>query len=781
MKRILYTIAIFLICFKANSQFPNTQGIGSNKTFVKSLGALSADSGLIILNVFPDTTTANFSVVSKYNSFIRVGTNLYFRTLVPLKWNLLVQSSGSGFITPSDTATMLSNYTRDSDTAFLVANRLKVSDTATMLQRGWLANRSKDSTAVLRALINSKGNGSVVSVATNVGSGIAGGTITTTGTLRIDTLNVSTRLWRQKGIDSTVGLIVQKVNIIDTAAMLNPYLRKSDTATMLSNRLKISDTLTMLSPYLRKTDTANLVSPYTRVTRFTDSLTAVQARVQTKLALSGGTMAGSIDMATYNISNVSNLGVGNLSVSGTAGLPTPTTISPSVITTGIAGLLVRNNESLLREISAATMLTHINAISRADSLLGGYTTWALTKKKVDSLGALIGGGGSGTVTSIATNNGSGITGGTITTSGTIAADTSVLSTKANVTALLLGKLNLSAISGTANYLSKYATTTTLGNSQVFDNGTIVAIGGTSGSSLFNVIGQQGITNTTTHSSGTAAALGVTATTTYTGTLTTSNASFSSIVNNHASIFNGNTTVNGNTPFGSSLPSSIISFSNTGTVTMDNVATGIKSVSALVAGSFDNGSVNGTVTRTSGIQINGIAKVSGATATITRTNHYQLLISDINEFGSGGSVTNRYGIYQVGANDSNFFAGNVKLPNLGSTTGTTIVVDGNGNLFKLTSSRKYKENIVDLDTNKVNSIYSLKGKNYNYIKDNVTTAGIIAEEVDSLGLKDLVVYKDGKPDGLNYQAFTPYIIELLKSQKLEIEMLKKEIIALKNKQ
>lgn len=683
MKYILTILFSVFIGLGLNAQFQNTQTISSKSTLYKALGGLTSDSVIIISNSYADTTAANLSVASKYSgSIIRVGTKLYYRTLLPNRWNELLLSTSSGFITPSDTATMLSNYTRDSDTAFLVANRLKISDTANMLSKRPLNNRFTDSIAAIRALANSKGGGSVSSVATNSGSGLLGGTITSTGTLRIDTLNISTKLWRQKGIDSTVGLIVQKVNIIDTAPMLNPYLRK--------------------------TDTANLVAPYTRITRFTDSLTNVQSRIQTKQPLG-------------------------------------------------------------------------NYLTFADSLLGGYTTWALTKKKVDSLGALIGGGGSGTVTSIATNNGSGITGGTITTSGTIAADTSVLSTKANVIALLLGKLNLSAISGTANYLSKYATTTTLGNSQIFDNGTNVVIGGTSGSSLFNVIGQQNITNTTTHSSGTAAALGVTATTTYTGTLTSSNASFSSIVNNHASIFNGNTTVNGNTPFGSSLPSSIISFSNTGTVTMSNSGTGIKAVAALIAGSFDDGSVNGTLTRTSGITINGIAKVSGSTSTITRTNHYQLLIGDIDEFTAGGNVTNRYGIYQVGANDSNFLAGNLKLPNLGSTTGTTMVVDGNGNVFKLTSSRKYKENIVDLDTNKINSIYSLKGKNYNYIKDNVTTAGIIAEEVDSLGLKDLVVYKDGKPDGLNYQAFTPYIIELLKAQKLEIEMLKKEIIALKNKQ
>lgn len=841
MKKILYILIVSLICYNASGQFVNVQGIGSKSTLYKSYGGLASDSGIIILNSFPDTTTANSSVISKYNSFIRVGTNLYFRTLVPLKWNLLLSGSSSGFIATSDTASMLVPYLRKTDTASLVSNRLKISDTATMLQRGWLANRSKDSIAVLRAFINSKGGGSVISVATNSGTGILGGTIISTGTLRLDTLNVSTRLWRQKGIDSTVGLIVQKVNIIDTAPMLNTYLRKvdtaslsnrinlkvniSDTASMLSNRLKISDTLTMLSPYARTSnlpsnsgklnisDTASMLSPYRRtstailqseVTGLTTSLGAKinvsdsAAMLTNYLRKTDTSTMLSPYVRTSNLPSIA----GKLNISDTLAMLNGRINSITLNNTGIlhttplnftnVGGVWAGTQNLATQsaykvfgTSNATATpnwysldtTYIsNFFTKVRSLFTAGTNISIANGVISSSG----GGGSGTVTSVATNNGSGITGGTITTSGTISADTSVLSTKANVTALLLGKLNLSAISGTTNYLSKYSTASTLGNSQIFDNGTIVVIGGTSGSSLFNVIGQQGITNPTTYSSGTAAALGVTATTTYTGTLTSSNASFSSIVNNHASIFNGNTTVNGNTPFGSSLPSSIISFSNTGTVTMSNATSGIKGIAALSAGSFDDGSVNGTVTRTAGIQINGIFKITGATATITRTNHYQLLISDINEFSAGGNVTNRYGIYQVGSADSNYFAGNVKLPNLGSTTGTTMVVDGNGNVFKLTSSKKYKENIVDLDSNKINSIYSLKGKNYNYIKDNVTTAGIIAEDVDSLGLKDLVVYKDGKPDGLNYQAFTPYIIELLKAQKIEIEMLKKEIITLKNK-
>jgi hypothetical protein len=54
--------------------------------------------------------------------------------------------------------------------------------------------------------------GSVSSVATNTATGITGGTITTTGTLAIDTLLISTRAWRQKGVDSVASLINTRVS-----------------------------------------------------------------------------------------------------------------------------------------------------------------------------------------------------------------------------------------------------------------------------------------------------------------------------------------------------------------------------------------------------------------------------------------------------------------------------------------------------------------------------------------------------------------------------------------
>lgn len=95
----------------------------------------------------------------------------------------------------------------------------------------------------------------------------------------------------------------------------------------------------------------------------------------------------------------------------------------------------------------------------------------------------------GTVTSVATNNGSGITGGTITSTGTIAADTTILSTKANVTGTLVGYTTLAQnalkvnISDTATMLSNYRRKTTLienadlRNSAITINGSSTSLGG----------------------------------------------------------------------------------------------------------------------------------------------------------------------------------------------------------------------------------------------------------------------------------------------------------------
>lgn len=79
-------------------------------------------------------------------------------------------------------------------------------DTALITTHAW----HKKGIDSLAAIVATKGVGTVTSVATNTGSGITGGTITGTGTIAADTTLLSTRLWRQKAVDSINALLAGK-------------------------------------------------------------------------------------------------------------------------------------------------------------------------------------------------------------------------------------------------------------------------------------------------------------------------------------------------------------------------------------------------------------------------------------------------------------------------------------------------------------------------------------------------------------------------------------------
>jgi hypothetical protein len=120
------------------------------------------------------------------------------------------------------------------------------------------------------------------------------------------------------------------------------------------------------------------------------------------------------------------------------------------------------------------------------------STRAWRQKGDDSLGAIIATKGSGTVTSVAT--GYGLSGGTITTTGTISADTALLASRLRVgkvvDSLALVKQNVLTNpvtgTGTTNYVPKFTGTSTVGNSIMHDDGTRIAIGSTSTPSSSNI-------------------------------------------------------------------------------------------------------------------------------------------------------------------------------------------------------------------------------------------------------------------------------------------------------
>jgi hypothetical protein len=88
-----------------------------------------------------------------------------------------------------------------------------------MPKQGAMIMRSSDSLVYVYngKKWNTSGNSGVQSIATNTSTGVTGGTITSSGTIAIDTTIISTRRWRQKGIDSLQANINSKLNISDTA------------------------------------------------------------------------------------------------------------------------------------------------------------------------------------------------------------------------------------------------------------------------------------------------------------------------------------------------------------------------------------------------------------------------------------------------------------------------------------------------------------------------------------------------------------------------------------
>jgi len=68
-----------------------------------------------------------------------------------------------------------------------------------------------------------------------------------------------------------------------------------------------------------------------------------------------------------------------------------------------------------------------------------------------------------------------------------------------------------------------------------------------------------------------------------------------------------------------------------------------------------------ITHYAGLVINGIKATAGSALRIV--NNYQLLINSSQQFSGSTTITNRWGIYQAGANDYNYFASKVLIGTL----------------------------------------------------------------------------------------------------------------------
>lgn len=126
--------------------------------------------------------------------------------------------------------------------------------------------------------------------------------------------------------------------------------------------------------------------------------------------------------------------------------------------------------------------------------------------------------------------------------------------------------------------------------------------------------------------------------------------------------------------------------------------------------------------------------------------------------------------------SNF--GSIRLRTSDTTaSAANAYLDAGNTLYKSTSSIRYKVNVRDLDLD-AQQLLSLRPVRFHDKKqhaklgeDAPTHVGLIAEEVDALGLKEFVHYDaEGRPDGVQYERLAVALLPVVKDLLERVERL-----------
>lgn len=187
--------------------------------------------------------------------------------------------------------------------------------------------------------------------------------------------------------------------------------------------------------------------------------------------------------------------------------------------------------------------------------------------------------------------------------------------------------------------------------------------------IFAATGESSFTSTETYSSGNSIGVAVQHNLTIPNGVNVGLAALGGVNSNLNLSLGGSTTV-ANTGRQGLEGSTTIGFTGAGTLTMTQGST-VRAFSALSSVYAFNGSAVGTITHLAGLRICFPDNVGSA---VNITNNYALLIN--NQTTGTGTVTytNRWGIYQEGSSDLNYFAGNSLF---GTTTnvGAKIAISG----------------------------------------------------------------------------------------------------------
>jgi hypothetical protein len=154
-------------------------------------------------------------------------------------------------------------------------------------------------------------------------------------------------------------------------------------------------------------------------------------------------------------------------------------------------------------------------------------------------------------------------------------------------------------------------------------------------------------------------------------------------------------------------------------------------------------------------------VQGTTADATATAIY----------ASNSSTTILFQVRNDGAMNTGL-AG-VSPYNNTTATSANLVVAADGFLARSTSARKYKQDIRDLESIDISKFrpvrYKSKSVNDDQTKDHF---GIIADEIDEAGIKELVTYgTNGEVEGFQYERLTVVLLKELQTLRAEFDAYK----------
>jgi hypothetical protein len=119
------------------------------------------------------------------------------------------------------------------------------------------------------------------------------------------------------------------------------------------------------------------------------------------------------------------------------------------------------------------------------------------------------------------------------------------------------------------------------------------------------------------------------------------------------------------------------------------------------------------------------------------------------------------------------AGTARLRQLPQGSGTAVVADGAGKLYKESSSRRYKNNVRDLEP-ATEAALGLRPVRFQWTTTGQEEIGLIAEEVAEVA-RDLVIYDaQGRPEGVKYNKLSLYLLSVVRAQQDQIAALERQV-------